>query len=138
MFYSQTSSVKWILSGIGIHPNPNVSLVTETDWDQLFSYRSQDIPTFNGYFAGIQLENEKLELLNDQILDLLSPSAIVNKHCYSTDKVNSLLSSFYEDRDNDATIAVNGLLNFELLQRELSNKVIDQKPKYTKKGIAKS
>ena len=66
MFYSQESSVKWIISGIGIHPYPTLSLVTETDWSQLFSYLSRYILTFNGYFAGIQLENEKFELLTDQ------------------------------------------------------------------------
>ena len=55
-----------IISGIGIHPYPTLSLVTETDWSQLFSYLSRYILTFNGYFAGIQLENEKFELLTDQ------------------------------------------------------------------------
>lgn len=67
LFYSQESSVKWIVSGIGIHPYPTLSLVTETDWSQLFSSRSQDIPTLNGHFAGIKLDNEKVELFTDQI-----------------------------------------------------------------------
>lgn len=67
LHYSEKSEQNWIVSGIGIRPHPNTSIISHTDWERLFTNQYDDIDKLNGHFVGVIVEEQTLRLVTDQV-----------------------------------------------------------------------
>lgn len=69
LFYVEDNpnSQGWIVSGIGLHPYPDLHLLTKENWNRVLTTKISRFEQLNGHFAGIFYSNSEIKLFTDAV-----------------------------------------------------------------------